>query len=287
MSEAKRIAILGAGRIGSTFAFYLSRAGHDVTLIARGPRLQALQRDAAIVSIDGARVGVRVSDALDPSTRYDAVLVTVLTHQIEALLPELERCSAQTVLFLFNTFERTARFRDAIGPSRLALGFPNMSAFFVDGRLRCVVDGPGMGTTLSSAAWAQVLRAAGLPTEVEPDMDSFLRSHVAMAVPLLAAGVLMWKRGTSLSWSEAQRLAEAWREGLRLVRELGHPLKPRFVAVLGALPTCVLTALMWGLSRSAAVKDAGDLGPGEVRTLIDAMAAAAPGRTPKLLAIRP
>ena len=43
------IAIIGAGRIGSTFAYYFSRGGHEVTLIARGQRLEALQRDGAIV----------------------------------------------------------------------------------------------------------------------------------------------------------------------------------------------------------------------------------------------
>ena len=36
------IAVLGVGRIGSTFAYQLSRAGHEVTVIARpdSPRLK-------------------------------------------------------------------------------------------------------------------------------------------------------------------------------------------------------------------------------------------------------
>jgi 2-dehydropantoate 2-reductase len=35
-----QIAIVGPGSIGSTFAFWLSEAGHDVTVIARGTRLE-------------------------------------------------------------------------------------------------------------------------------------------------------------------------------------------------------------------------------------------------------
>ena len=55
-----KIAIIGPGRIGSTFAFYLSRAKHEVTVIARGARLEALTRDAAIVAVDGERASVSV-----------------------------------------------------------------------------------------------------------------------------------------------------------------------------------------------------------------------------------
>jgi ketopantoate reductase len=43
----------------------LSRAGHDVTVVARGKRLEQLERDQAIVSTSGERAAVRVSSALD------------------------------------------------------------------------------------------------------------------------------------------------------------------------------------------------------------------------------
>ena len=45
------IAVLGTGRIGSTFAYFLAKAGHDVTVVARqgSPRLAHLQRDGGIV----------------------------------------------------------------------------------------------------------------------------------------------------------------------------------------------------------------------------------------------
>lgn len=45
------IAILGVGRIGSTFAYQLSQAGHEVTVVALpgSSRLKQLQRDNGIV----------------------------------------------------------------------------------------------------------------------------------------------------------------------------------------------------------------------------------------------
>lgn len=59
------------------------------------------------------------------------------------------------------------------------------------------------------------------------------------------------------------------------------------VAALARLTASILTALVCLFSRTAAVRKLGEFGPDEVRALIDAMTAAGPGRTAKLLAIRP
>lgn len=282
-----KILLVGPGRIGSAFAFHLALAGHTVDVLARGRRLEELRREPAIVAVDGRRAPVTVVSAIDATVPYDLVLVTILAHHVDALVPALAASAAKTILFMFNTFDKTDRWRSALGAERLAHGFPNMQAFFEAGRLRSVVDGPGMVTTVSSAKWAELLRQAGMPTEVEPDMDSFLRTHVAFAVPLMIAGQLTWQRGSELSWREARRLTAALLEALALVRALGHTLKPGYVALLAKAPALVLTGAVWLFSRTAAVKDVGEFGPDEVRALIDAMAAAGPGRTAKLLAIRP
>lgn len=66
-STPLRIAIVGAGQIGSAFAFQLARDGqHEVTVVARpgSVRLAQLQRDDAIVGIDGERAEVQVLDVL-------------------------------------------------------------------------------------------------------------------------------------------------------------------------------------------------------------------------------
>ncbi len=83
MIPSLRIAVLGVGGIGSTFAFQLARTGqHEVTAIARpnSARLQQLQRDRGIVNIKGERAAVQVTDTLDEQIPYDLVLVTLLAH---------------------------------------------------------------------------------------------------------------------------------------------------------------------------------------------------------------
>jgi ketopantoate reductase len=68
-----KIAIVGPGPIGSPFAFHLARAGHDVTVVARGARLAYLEKERAIVTTMQQRAPVEVSATLE-STHHPTFL---------------------------------------------------------------------------------------------------------------------------------------------------------------------------------------------------------------------
>lgn len=286
-TASMKIILIGAGRIGSAVAFHLAKAGHEITVVARGARLDALRREEAIITLDGQRMPVQVLSALDPAVPYDLAIVTLPEHKVGLILPALSASRAKNILLMFNTFEGTERYRTTTGTDRFAFGFPNMSAYLVEQRLRCRVDGPGMVTTLSNSDLAEMFKQAGLPSEKHDDMDGFLRSHVALVVPLFLAALLTWQRQTNLTWQEAKQLEGAWTEGFELVRSSGHPLQPNVVAVLSRMPSVARACLLWAFSRSKLVKDLGEFGPEETRFLIDAMVASAPNRTHQLLALRP
>lgn len=283
-----KIAVLGPGGIGSTFAFQLARAGHDVTVVARGARLAQLERERAIIKNTGERVAVAVAGSLDVATEWDLVLVTVLASQVDAVLPALAASAARTILFMFNNFEPLDRLRDAVGPGRAAFGFPAVLAWLDDGVLTTrIVDRGPLITPVSDPAWAAVFTAAGVPTVVEPDMQGWLRTHVAFVVPGMIASVRAYDRGAGVSWSEARALARASDEGFALVRRLGEAVVPGVMVAYGRLPTVATAALLWAMSRARSIRRTGAAGPGEARTLIDMMIAADPERTRALRAVRP
>jgi 2-dehydropantoate 2-reductase len=282
-----QIAVVGAGRIGTTFAFHLAQAGHEVTLIARGKRLEELQRNPVIETDKGKRAEVKVAASLDPAIAFDRVLVTVLAHQVDDVLPALRASAAKNVIFMFNTFERLDRLREAVGPSRFTAGFPTVVAYLTDGKLRSSVSGPGQITTVGNAEWAELFTKAGIPTEVQPDMESFLRSHAVFVIPLMAIGSVVFQRKAGISWGEAWKHARATKQGFAVVRKLGHSVIPAMVSTIAFLPSFCVAFMYWVLSRTAVLRDLGSMGPGEVRALIDAMAQAAPGETGELTAIRP
>jgi 2-dehydropantoate 2-reductase len=283
-----QIAIIGPGGIGSTFAFQLSEAGHDVTVIARGARLEQLRDAGAIVTVDGDRATVRVSGELDTTTNWDLVLVTVLTSQVDVLLPALTASAAKSVMFMFNTFQSLDRLRDAVGPECFAFGFPAIAAGVNDGRLSSTIIRRGMLTTVSDPLWAKVFSDAGIPATVHPDMESWLRTHAVVAVPVIIAGSTALRGRTGIAMAEAVKLARAMKEGFALVRHLGNSVTPAPLALISRSPVAALATLLWLLTRLDVVTRTIGVAPAdEARMLVDEMTSAWPEGTPALLAVRP
>ena len=198
-SSPLRIAVLGAGKIGSTFAFQLALTGrHDLTVTARpgSARMQQLEQDAAIVNIKGERASVQVASSLDEQTPYDLVIVTLLAHQIDAVLPAIQRCAARCILFMFNIFQ-PERLQEAVGTERCAFGMPFVQALLeTDGKLKVTIGAGGQKTLLSQRRWVDVFVKAGLPATLKPDMPLWLRCHVPLCVRV---------RKRQRSWDEAPR----------------------------------------------------------------------------------
>jgi 2-dehydropantoate 2-reductase len=282
-----RVAVIGAGAVGSAFAWQLARAGHHITVVARGRRLDQLRRDGAIVTTTGERVPVQVSAALDPTIDFDLVLVTVLAAQVEALLPALSASAAKTVMFMFNYFAPLDRLRGAVGSTRFAFGFPAVLARLDQGRLAAQFFGRGIRTTVTDQAWAKVLSDAGIRSVVHRDMEAWLHGHVAFMVPMMIAATMAYTRGAGVSWRQAKGLARALDEGFRAVRELGYVITPAPVAMLSRMPLVVMALFIWTISRLESVRQMGAGGSSEARTLIDAMTEVSRSHLPALLAVRP
>jgi 2-dehydropantoate 2-reductase len=280
-----KIAVVGPGAIGSTFAFQLARAEHDVTVVARGARLARIRSDGAIVDGSGERAKVGVAEALDASVAYDLVIVTVLATQVAAVLPARAASSARKVMFMFNTFESLDPLRDAVGAERFEMGFPGgVFVLLEEGRIKPQIRS---GTTVSDPAIAGVLTKAGIPTIVERDMQSWLRTHAALVFPLMSVGVIAHARSRGITWSEATRQREALDAGVAIVRAMGATLLPRNLARAFGLPGFVRTFALWLFSRTKAARDLGSLGAAEPRMLADMMTTARPELAAPLAAVRP
>jgi 2-dehydropantoate 2-reductase len=79
-----RIAIMGAGGTGGWLGAYLARAGNDVTLIARGAHLQAIQQSGLrlVSPNEEFTVNVRATEDTMEVGPVDFVLFTVKTYQM-------------------------------------------------------------------------------------------------------------------------------------------------------------------------------------------------------------
>jgi 2-dehydropantoate 2-reductase len=282
--KSLKIAIVGAGQIGSAFAFQLARiGGHEVSVVARpgSPRLQELRRAGAIIDVTGERVSVRVADALDETVAYDLVIVTLLAHQTEAVLPALKRSAATCILFMGNTFH-PERLRTTVGVDRCCLGIPFVQAVLnSEGRLKVKIGAGGQRTIMDRQRWVDVFDAAGLPAALEFNMPLWLRCHVPLCVAFESVSVAGMKRGGGASWGEALILARGVHASFKLIKALGYDLYPNTKRRMAASPTAAIAALLWSVSRIRSFRELLATGKAECCALVETMiAAAALAKTP-------
>ena len=99
-----RILIYGAGAIGSDLGGMLAQAGFDVTFLARGDNLSALQRHGLRVHRPGQdlqTLPVRAVDASQAGDGYDLVVVTLKAMQLEPVAQDLmDRVAPQGTLLM-------------------------------------------------------------------------------------------------------------------------------------------------------------------------------------------
>ena len=295
MSSSFQIAVLGAGSIGSTFAFQLARAGgHQVTAIARpgSRRLAQLQRDNGILNAKDERAEIRVLDTLDEQTPYDLVLVTLLDHQVEAVLPALIRSAARHVLFMFNSFN-PERLQQALGTARCSFGMPFVQALIdPKGRLISTIGAGGQKCKLSDQRWVDLFVAAGLPAVLEPQMLLWLRCHAPLCVAFESVSVAAVRRGGGASWAESSILAQGLQESFTMIQRLGYKLYPGGKALLSSSPAFVPASVLWSMSRIKSFRELLATGAGECRALVDVLAGAAlevnpPVQIEKIRAMKP
>ena len=280
------IAVVGVGAIGSSFAYHLARAGHDVTAIARpgSARLLQLQRDGGVVLGSGEQAAMRVADRLDEDVAYDLVLVTMLAHQIDAVLPALARSNAAALQFMFNNFE-PERLSQVVGANRCSFGMPFvMSTLDSDGRLETRAN-PGQKTLHGDARWAALFTAAGMASTFEPEMRLWLRCHAPICIAMESICVAGQRRGGGASWREALTVARGLRSGFAIIRALGDSLYPPSKATLASCPAPVLACMLWLASRVPSFRRLLSQGLLECRALADVIASAANASKPPLVGL--
>src|SRR6266550_2168904 len=86
-----KYAIVGAGAIGAFAGAMLAKAGEDVTLIARGPHLRAMQEHGVRVRGEIGEFEAHPTATDDPAAvgPVDVVLLTLKAHSLTAMAPRL------------------------------------------------------------------------------------------------------------------------------------------------------------------------------------------------------
>jgi len=99
-----KILIVGAGAIGGFLGARLSTAGHDITVLARGAHLQAIQKDGLRLEDPNAHLDViaqvRAIGDLQDAGEPEVVMVTLKAYQVAPIAGPLAQVSAKARIYM-------------------------------------------------------------------------------------------------------------------------------------------------------------------------------------------
>lgn len=262
-----RVAIMGSGGVGGYYGGLLARAGHDVTFLARGAHLEALQRNGlAVRSLHGDFLlhPVQATDRTEDVGATDWILFCVKTPATEDAARRLfPLMGPETVVTsLQNGIDAAERLGNILGSGRIVGGATWISsALEAPGVIRQVspfrrvVLGEGDGRLSPRVAErVEALRATGIDAEATNDIRRVLWTKFLFIAAISAVGCL-----TGLSLGEYRSVPETRRllrdlmaEGEALARAQAVALEPGVASQTLALVDAADGAIVPSLQRDMA-----------------------------------
>jgi 2-dehydropantoate 2-reductase len=179
-SSPLQVTVLGAGAVGCYFGGMLARAGHRVSLVGRPAHVEAIRRDGLRMQTKmfDEQVRLEAVTTVAESAAADVVLFCVKSMDTEAAGGELKAVLRPDtlVLCLQNGVDNAERLRAVLPEHDVAAAVVYVATEMAGpghlrhhGRGELVIE-PARG----AQALAQALAAAGVPTEISPDVRGAL-----------------------------------------------------------------------------------------------------------------
>lgn len=245
------VVVMGAGGVGGFFGAKLARAGHAVTVVARGAHLDAIRRGGLTVrsAVEGEfTVAVEAVERPDGRPPADLILLAVKSFDTDAALAAVRPAvgPATAVLSLQNGVEAVERIDAALGPGHAvggaayvfaAVEAPGVIVHRFAGRI--ALGEPAGGTSPRAERLGEALAKAGIPVEVVPDIRRVLWEKYVLICAQAGATAL-----TRCPTGVVRAVPETW----RLYRTLAEEMAALAAAAGIALPGVVDSVMATGAS---------------------------------------
>lgn len=160
--------IYGAGGIGGCLAAFLAQGGKDVSLIARGAHLEAIQKNGLVLETGHGTfaVPVRACEQEQVTDKPDVIFVCVKGYSLEGTLPTLKRLSdGHTIVIpLLNIYGTGARLQPELSP-----------ALVTDGCIYIAAEIKAPGTVHMSGDIFRVVFGPRTPEVYRPELEEVAR----------------------------------------------------------------------------------------------------------------
>jgi 2-dehydropantoate 2-reductase len=197
--QQMKILIYGMGVIGSLYAVLMSKAGFDVTALARGKRLADLRNHGLQYynKNEIEKVNIAVIEKLENNDKYDYIFLPVRSEQLKQALQDLKDNASPNIVTMTNTLERYENLEKLCGENRLIPAFPGAGGSIDNGILNAaltpwIIQPTTFGEICGSKTdrvqkLAEIFRKSHIPYQIVPNMHNWQISHLGMVVPIADA----------------------------------------------------------------------------------------------------
>jgi len=261
-----RFIIIGAGGIGTYFGGELARAGHDVTLFARGAHLDVLRKNGLTVRTPDAEFVVRVGATDDPTAlpAADVAIVAVKSYSLASITPVVRIAAergADVLPLLNGVTAANELIAGGVAKSQVLGGLARVSVVRTapgvverrSGFYSIVVGELGGGESERAVRIANALRTAGVDARASAAMDVELwQKYVFITAMAAVCGLARSSIGPVRDAPGGKRLIErAVSEVVAVARAHGVALPedeaPRTCAYMDTLPAAMKPSFLLDL----------------------------------------
>lgn len=141
------VLIMGAGGVGGYFGALLGRAGHPLTVVARGAHLEALQTNGLRIETaieDDFTVPVHALSTPEPGRVFDLIMMSVKSYDVDEAIHLIRHGVGPdtTILTLLNGVESGEQIAAAYGSERVLDGVVYIESFIKEPGVVAQVGGP-------------------------------------------------------------------------------------------------------------------------------------------------
>lgn len=229
-----RIAVMGAGGVGGCLGALLARNGNDVSLIARGAHLEAIQAKGLRLKQDHAEFTVSMPATDDPAELgpVDLVLFTVKSYHNSTAIPAIRPMVGPDtgILTLQNGVECHLQLASALGLGHALPGaYWTASSIEAPGVIASIGQAPRLsfgeergGGSRRAEAIRDALQTAGIDVELSPDPLQVLWSKFVVLCSI--AGITSAARTRIREFIQSSQGLELFTAAMREVDAVGRAM---------------------------------------------------------------
>ncbi|HBE79258.1 MAG TPA: hypothetical protein DDW65_16020 [Firmicutes bacterium] len=239
-----RILIIGTGVIGSTYAWQLSNAGYDVTVLVKEEAVDFFRKDGIQIEFVDKRYKKRITGKLifrpalitikEMTGEFDFILIPVQRQQIGKILVDIgDKVSKSTIVIFQNNWKCSEEIDELLSNKQYVYAFPHMVGGSRDGKtVKTIIFNEGntrIGEKNNACIYSErinklfeILERSGMRPKITENIEHWLITHYIQQ----SSGIgIFLKYGSPLnvvkSYKRLGELIEVGREGLQVCEKRG------------------------------------------------------------------